>query len=96
MIAQPVYVGADIAKASIDLHADGLAVPASIENSSAGYRLLRKKLCRSAQPVHVVCEATGVYHQRFVAALQEAQVPVSVVNPRQAREIGRASCRERV
>jgi transposase len=90
MIAQPVYVGADIAKPAIDLHGAGLAVPPSIENSSAGYRLLLKSLRRSDQPVHVVCEATGVYHQRFVAALQEAGVSVSGVNPRQARDFARS------
>jgi transposase len=90
MIAQPVYVGADVAKPSIDLHGLGLAVPPCIENSSAGYRLLLKSLRRSAQPVHVVCEATGVYHRRFVAALQEAGVTVSVVNPRQVRDFARS------
>jgi len=90
MISQPVYVGADIAKPSIDLHAAGLNVPRSIQNSSAGYRLLLKSLRRSTQPVHVVCEATGVYHQRFVAALHEAGVAVSVVNPRQARDFARS------
>jgi transposase len=90
MIAQPVYVGADIAKPSIDLHGAGLAVPPSIENASAGYRLLLKSLRRSAQPVHVVCEATGAYHQRFVAALQEEGITVSVVNPRQARDFARS------
>jgi transposase len=90
MIAQPVYVGADVAKPSIDLYADGLAVPPSIENSPAGYRLLLKSLRRSAQPVQVVCEATGVYHQRFVAALQQAGLNVSVVNPRCARDFARS------
>lgn len=90
MIAQPVYVGADVAKPSIDLHGAGLAVPASIENAPAGYRLLLSSLRRCLQPVHVVCEATGVYHQRFVAALQEAGVSVSVVNPRQARDFARS------
>ncbi len=90
MITQPVYVGADIAKPSIDLYCAGVAVPASIENAGAGYRLLLKSLRRSAQPVHVVCEATGVYHQRFVAALQEAGVTVSVVNPRQVRDFARS------
>jgi len=90
VIAQPVYVGADIAKPSIDLYAVGLAVPSSIENSSDGYRLLLKSLGRFARPVHVICEATGVYHQRFVAALQQAGVDVSVVNPRQARDFARS------
>jgi transposase len=90
MIIPSVYVGADIAKPLIELHGLGLAVPPSIENSSAGHRLLLRSLRRSTAPVHVVCEATGVYHQRFVAALQEAGVRVSVVNPRQARDFARS------
>jgi Transposase len=90
VIAQPVYVGADMAKPTIDLYAAGLAVAPSIENAPAGYRLLLKSLGRSSRPVHVICEATGVYHQRFVAALQQAGVTVSVVNPRQARDFARS------
>lgn len=90
MIAQPVYVGADMAKASIELHGLGLTVPRSIENASAGYRSLLKSLQKSSQPVHVICEATGPYHQRFVTALQEAGVAISVVNPRQARDFAKS------
>lgn len=90
MIAQPVYVGADMAKLSIELHGTGLALPRSIENAEAGYRSLLKSLRKSAAPVHVICEATGPYHQRFVAALQGAAIPISVVNPRQARDFARS------
>jgi transposase len=90
MNAQPVYVGADVSKPSIDLYSAGVAVPSSIENASAGYRLLLKSLRRSAQPVHVICESTSVYHQPLVAALQKAGHRVSVVNPRQARDFARS------
>jgi transposase len=90
MITPSVYVGTDISKPSIDLHGIGLEVPRSIENARAGYRLLLKSLRRSQQPVQVICEATGPYHQGFVAALQEADVPVSVINPRQARDFARS------
>lgn len=90
MMAQPVYVGADISKPSIDLHGIGLELPRSIANASAGYRLLLKNFCRAQEPVQVICEATGPYHRNFVAALQEAGVMVSVVNPRQARDFARS------
>jgi transposase len=90
MIAQPVYVGADMAKLLIELHATGLAVPRSIPNADAGYRALLKNLRQSAAPVHIICEATGPYHQRFVAAMQQADIPVSVVNPRQARDFAKS------
>ena len=43
--------------------------------------------------VHVVCEATGGYEREVVAALQQAAMAVSVVNPRQARDFARAQGR---
>jgi transposase len=85
-----VYLGADIAKPSIDLCCPGLAVPPSITNDVAGYRSLLKSLGRASSAVHVVCEATGPYHRDFVAALHEAGVPVSVVNPRLPRDFARS------
>jgi transposase len=90
MIAQPVYVGADIAKESIELFCAELAVPPTITNDAAGHRLLLKSLSRPGLPVRVVCEATGPYHKAFVAALHHAQIPVSVVNPRLPRDFARA------
>ena len=90
MSTAPVYLGADIAKASIDLCGPGLAVPPSIPNDVAGYRQFLKSLRRVASPVHVVCEATGPYHRDFVDALQEAGVTVSVVNPRLPRDFARS------
>jgi transposase len=90
MLPAPVYVGADIAKDSIVLCGAPLALPATITNDAAGYRALLARLRRSPAPVHVVCEATGPYHRGFVAALHEAAVAVSVVNPRLVRDFARA------
>jgi transposase len=90
MIAQPVHVGADISKATIELGCPFFAVPASILNTPVGFRPLLKILTRSPSPVHVVCEATGPYHRAFVAALHQAGILVSVVNPRLIRDFARA------
>jgi transposase len=90
MIATSVYLGADIAKESIDLFCLELSVPRTIANNAAGYRQLLKCLGRLPTPVHVVCEATGPYHKALVAALHQAQVVVSVVNPRLSRDFARA------
>jgi transposase len=90
MSIAPVHLGADVAKDSIELSCPGLAVPRSIANTAAGHRLLLKSLPRAGSPVHVVCEATGPYHQAFVAALHQARVAVSVVNPRLVRDFARA------
>jgi transposase len=90
MSTNPVYLGADIAKPSVDLFAAGLSVPRAIANTSAGHQCLIKSLSRSPAPVHVICEATGVYHQPLVAALHQAGILVSVINPRQVRDFARS------
>ena len=83
-----VYLGADVAKAEIVVAGLPQAGPRLIANTPAGYRALLAQL--GAGPVHVICEATGPYHQKFVAALHQAGVAVSVVNPRAARDFARA------
>jgi len=90
MIAHPVYVGADVSKLTIELGCPLFALPASIANTPAGFAVLLKILARCPSPVHVVCEATGPYHRALVAALHQAGLLVSVVNPRLVRDFARA------
>jgi transposase len=90
MLTPSVHLGADVSKLTIDLGCPQLAVATSIPNDPAGYRTLIKILAKSPAPVHVVCEATGPYHQGFVAALHQAGLLVSVVNPRLPRDFARA------
>ncbi len=90
MLTSSVYLGADISKAAIDLGCPQFAVPTSIPNNPAGYRTLIKIAARRPGPIHVVCEATGPYHRGFVAALHQAAIRVSVVNPRLPRDFARA------
>ncbi len=90
MLTPPVYLGADVSKPTIDLGCPHVAVPASIANTPAGFKVLLKILARCPAPVHVVCEATGPYHKAFVAALHQAGVVVSVVNPRLPRAFARS------
>ena len=91
MKVKGVYLGADVAKAEIVVAGGPLAQPWTIANAPAGYRALLAGL--GAGPVQVICEATGPYHQKFVAALQQAGVAVSVINPRAARAFARAQNR---
>ena len=94
MLPSLVYVGMDIAKATLDLHALSQPRPRSRQfaNSAAGHRRLARWL-HALGPAHVVCEASGGYERRVVTALQQAGLAVSVVNPRQVRDFARAQGR---
>lgn len=77
-----VYAGLDIAKASLQLHFQNRQY--SLANSPSGH----KKLLALLDPcpdVQIICEATGGYERQVVAALQQADLPVSVLNPGQVR-----------
>jgi transposase len=83
-----IYAGLDIAKRNLQLQLAGRIH--DLPNAAAGQRRLCKLL--AAQPgVHVVCEATGGYERDVVAALHQAAVPVSVLNPARVRHFARAT-----
>ena len=82
-----IHTGLDIAKLNLQLHLAGQIH--DLPNTTTGHRRLLKLL--AAQPgVHVVCEATGGYERDVVAALHQANVPVSVLNPARVRHFARA------
>jgi transposase len=82
-----VYVGLDIAKATLQLHLPDRQLP--LPNTAAGHARL-VELVRSICEAQVICEATGGYERALVAALHAANVPVSVVNPAQVRHFALA------
>ena len=81
------YAGLDIAKATLDLHLQGQHTRCA--HDAPGCAALVARLQALAQPVHVVCEATGGWERPIVAALHAAGIAVSVVNPRQVRDFAR-------
>jgi len=83
-----IYTGLDIAKLNLQLHLAGRLH--DLPNTPAGHRRLLKLL--TSQPgVHVICEATGGYERDLVAALHQAGLPVSVLNPARVRHFARAA-----
>ncbi len=94
MLPSLVYVGMDVAKATLDLHAPTSSCSRSRQfaNGCAGHRALVRWL-QGLGSVHVVCEASGGYERSVVTALQQALIAVSVVNPRHARDFARAQGR---
>lgn len=83
-----IYTGLDIAKLNLQLHLAGRIH--DLPNTVAGHRRLLK-LVATLPSAHVVCEATGGYERDVVAALHEAKVPVSVLNPARVRHFARAT-----
>ena len=85
----PVHVGIDVSKARLDVCILPSGQTLDFDNSDGGIRKLVALL--KQQPVAMVLlEATGRYERRLASELLEAELPVAVVNPRQARDFARA------
>jgi len=84
------YLGLDIAKRTLDLSPHPACPQCSFPNDEAGHRALVAALRLVSGPLQIICEATGGYEHHLLAALHEAQVPFTLVNPRQVRDLARA------
>jgi len=82
-----IYAGLDIAKSNLQLHLAGQFH--DLPNSPAGHRRLIELLA-TQEHVHVICEATGGYERAVVAALHQAAIALSVLNPARVRHFARA------
>ncbi|MBX3072032.1 MAG: IS110 family transposase [Thermomicrobiales bacterium] len=83
------YVGIDVAKATLEVGLYPEGTTNSYPQTIAGHRRLVKRL-RDLQPARIAVEGTGGYERTLVVALQEARLPVVVVNPRQVRSFAKA------
>ncbi len=86
---QPVYVGIDVSKASLDVAVAPTRQRWQVANDPAGIQQLVEQLGQ-LQPQRVVLEATGGYELAVLAALACAQLPAVAVNPRQVRDFAKA------
>jgi transposase len=83
-----LYIGLDVSKDVVDV-----ALPSGVvcyRQTAAGYAQLLAALPADAI---VVLEATGPYGLRLLAALHQAERPVCVVNPLQARRFAQSQLR---
>jgi len=90
-------VGIDVSKDTLDLcmlyvGIKGRVKTRNIKNDRSAVvhilRWLRLQHC-GPEDVHVVMEATGVYHERLATALLDAGFYVSLANPHRSREFAR-------
>lgn len=84
-----MIIGVDVSKGHLDVARDESPGAARYANTVAGIDKLVQEL-RTGPPRLVVAEATGGYEIALVRALQRADIPIAVVNPRQVRDLARA------
>ena len=84
------FVGIDVSKARLDIASRSDGRSWSAPNDAAGIADLVREL-QDIRALLVVLEATGGIKRRIVSALDEAGIPVAVVNPRQIRDFARAA-----
>ena len=91
------YLGMDVAKATLDYcllldEVGGRRKIKVVPKSKAGVVAFLEWSAKQgvpATPLHVVMEATGVYHEPAALALVDAGVTVSIINPAQVKDFGR-------
>lgn len=88
-MSQSIHVGIDVAKDTLEVAWAGTSTTQSFPNDDAGHAALIESLSAHSV-VLIVMEATGGYEQPCALALAGAGLPVSVINPRQARDFARA------
>jgi transposase len=83
------FVGIDVSKDHLDIAVRPEGRSFTVPNDDAGIQELISRLL-PLSPKVVLLEATGGYENLVVAALGLAQLPVKVINPRQARDFAKA------
>ncbi len=83
-------IGIDVAKAELVVGAHPTGERWTVANDERRIRTLVERL-RSATPELIVLEATGGYELLCVATLAAAGLPVVVANPRQVRDLAKAT-----
>ena len=86
----PCFVGIDVAKAQLDIALRPSGERWAVPNDVGGVVTLVERL-QALHPTRMVWEATGGLERAATAAWAPAGRPVVVVNPRQARDVARAT-----
>jgi transposase len=88
-LSECTYVGIDVAKDKLDVHAIPGNEKFTCPRDDTGLKTLVERLTK-IRPALIVIEATGGYESTVAAELTAVGLPVSVVNPRQIRDFARA------
>jgi transposase len=88
-VPEPLYVGVDVAKATLEVALGPGGAVQTFANDPEGHDALLAVLKKHPVAL-IVLEATGGYERGVALAVQEAGWPLAIVNPRQARDFARA------
>ena len=86
----PCFVGIDVAKAQLDIALRPSGERWAVPNDPSGVTMRVDQL-QALSPTLMVLEATGGLERLVTSAWATAGLPVVVVNPRQARDVARAT-----
>ena len=92
MASSPLFVGVDVAKATLDIALRPRAQTWQVIYDDTHVEAFVTQL-NELSPTLIVVEATGGLERSLVAALVAARLPVVVINPRQARDFAKATGR---
>lgn len=82
------WIGIDVSKRTLDVYFLKEQSYIQFDNDTKGISQLSRRLSKRAQPA-VVCEASGGYEQAMAKALYRRSIHVSIVNPRQVRDLAK-------
>lgn len=85
-----VTAGIDLSKATLDVAVRPSGEAWQVPNEDAALAALAQRL-HALRPTSIILEATGGFEHAVVAALTALGLPVVVANPRQVRDVGRAT-----
>lgn len=89
MTTSTIYIGIDVAKATIDVGSSERLLLRKVPNTDAGHRQVMEHLKGLSVGV-IVIESTGIYANALVRALLLAGLPVAVVQPGRARHFAKS------
>jgi transposase len=84
-----VSIGVDISKLRLDVCNLLTGELLEFENNPDGIKKF-VRYAKKAKPSFIICESTGGLEQPLFLACSQAELPISVVNPRQVRDFARA------
>lgn len=80
------YIGVDVSKAVLAIDDACRAIPKIVDNDERAISEQLVSQIDDPERTLVICEGTGGYERKLVAAMHAAAIPIVVANPRQVRD----------